>query len=410
MEIVLILLALAWGAFAWFRPRHAVMLFPAFLPAYVLRASYFNLPTTFLEMLWGVTLLITLFKLRSAPWNAAREKLKTWALPIILWCIASAIGVAIAPDQLAAFGLWRAYFFEPIVYFILLVGVMQDAEDRARVIRCLIFDALAIALWSSVQFLTNLGIPHPWDTASWLTRRATGPFPFPNAVSLFTAPIAALCIGLWLDKKTRIAGSLGTGAGALAIVLAKSVGGTLAILSAAFISLTAKPKLRKFALGGIVLALILIFAIPQVRTPTVTTLTFKGWSGQVRLFIWRETWAMLKDRPLFGAGLGAYPTVFKPYHKATAIEIFQYPHNILLNLWSELGLLGVAAFIWLCIVWFKTARSAGLAYALPLIAILVQGLVDVPYFKNDLAFAFWIFVALAISGGQKLLTKSEKQV
>jgi O-antigen ligase len=100
---------------------------------------------------------------------------------------------------------------------------------------------------------------------------------------------------------------------------------------------------------------------------------------------------MLADRPIQGAGLGAYPTVIKPYHKATWMEIFQYPHNILLNLWSETGLLGILAFTWMCFTWFRLSKLR-LPLLLPLIAILIHGLVDVPYFKNDLALAFFTFM------------------
>ncbi|MDP3794237.1 MAG: O-antigen ligase family protein, partial [Candidatus Uhrbacteria bacterium] len=121
-------------------------------------------------------------------------------------------------------------------------------------------------------------------------------------------------------------------------------------------------------------------------------------SGQVRLFQWRETRQMLYDHWFFGSGLGGYPTVFKPYHKATAIEIFQYPHNILLNFWSETGLLGVIVFGWIVITWMRRAQSMSYelrvtSYAV-MFAILIHGLVDVPYFKNDLAIIFWMLIFL----------------
>ena len=116
---------------------------------------------------------------------------------------------------------------------------------------------------------------------------------------------------------------------------------------------------------------------------------------------------MLKDHPIFGAGLGGYPIVFRPYHHATAIEIFQYPHNIVLNFWSEMGLGGVVVFIWMVILWIRAAKKdpTSKSYKLttnsfvmiaPLIAILIHGLVDVPYFKNDLAILFWLLIFLTV--------------
>ena len=134
----------------------------------------------------------------------------------------------------------------------------------------------------------------------------------------------------------------------------------------------------------------------------MSALTFNEWSGKVRLIIWRESWAMLKDHPVFGAGFGAYPEVIKPYHRATVIEIFQFPHNILLNLWSETGLLGIMAFAWILWTWIRlsthdarrTTHSSLLPALAIVLAIVVHGLVDVPYFKNDLAMLFWILIAL----------------
>jgi O-antigen ligase len=111
--------------------------------------------------------------------------------------------------------------------------------------------------------------------------------------------------------------------------------------------------------------------------------------------MWAETWNMLKDRPVLGAGLSGYPTVFKPYHLAGHIEIFQYPHNIFLNFWTELGLLGVVLFLMTVALAFRRARNPAITASF--IVILVHGLVDVPYFKNDLAFLFWLLIAFISS-------------
>jgi O-antigen ligase len=118
----------------------------------------------------------------------------------------------------------------------------------------------------------------------------------------------------------------------------------------------------------------------------------------VRKEIWSETWAMLKDRPLLGAGLSGYKETFAPYHEAGHIEIFQYPHQLVLNFWVELGLAGVVVFFLLMARFFQAAiatRAWTLAGAGA--ALLVHGLVDVPYFKNDLSMLFWLLMAFAAS-------------
>ena len=117
---------------------------------------------------------------------------------------------------------------------------------------------------------------------------------------------------------------------------------------------------------------------------------------------------MLLDHPAFGAGLNAYPQTLAPYHDNTLYEIFQYPHNLFLNIWTELGLLGLIAFFWLAWLIIRTAvhgrlksRPYVLALFAALLAMTIHGLVDVPYFKNDLSVLTWILIVGLILQTQK---------
>jgi O-antigen ligase len=144
-----------------------------------------------------------------------------------------------------------------------------------------------------------------------------------------------------------------------------------------------------------------------LRIYLIKEITFKGDSGSVRLTIWKEALEMLKTRPILGAGLAGYQTAVAPFHKAKYIEIYLYPHNIFLNFWSETGLLGLLALLWLIGVFFwQGLRSPPTHYSLltthyallaAMLVILIHGLVDVPYFKNDLAVMFWILFGLVFS-------------
>jgi O-antigen ligase len=122
--------------------------------------------------------------------------------------------------------------------------------------------------------------------------------------------------------------------------------------------------------------------------------------------MWGETWQMLKDRPILGAGLAGYQQVVEPYHDKEYIEIYLYPHNVILNFWSEVGILGLLAFLGI-VIWFynkgfKIRDNLSAMLMAGMLVILVHGLVDVPYFKNDLAILFWILV-----GGMAILNTAE---
>jgi len=159
----------------------------------------------------------------------------------------------------------------------------------------------------------------------------------------------------------------------------------------------------------------------------------KDFSGEVRKQQWRETGEVLKSPKSFilGCGLSSYQECVRPYHQEGIFfnaerdpdfrrkiviyndeyrgkywrptEIYMYPHNIVLNFWVELGLLGLLAFFGLIVQFFylsiillkgditETKRIIILGLLFGLLEMLIHGLVDVPYFKNDLSFLFWIF-------------------
>ena len=145
---------------------------------------------------------------------------------------------------------------------------------------------------------------------------------------------------------------------------------------------------------------------------------------------------MLSDgRIISGAGLNGYQAAVKPYHQEgifynsdnlpnfdartygsaelrvkywQPVEIYLYPHNIFLNFWSELGMAGALLFIWIIGKYLflslrlsqklksqnEPEKYLALGLFAAMIVVIIHGLVDVPYFKNDLAAMFWIIIAL----------------
>jgi len=152
--------------------------------------------------------------------------------------------------------------------------------------------------------------------------------------------------------------------------------------------------------------------LKQLPCKIYQKLTFQDVSGAIRLEMWNETFQMLKSNLVFGTGLAGYQNAMEQYHTKDFVEIYLYPHNIILNFWSEIGLFGLLAFIWMMIVFFYLgAVGAGECHAerkpdtrhyikITLISsmsvLLIHGLADVPYFKNDLAVLFWIIYGMMI--------------
>lgn len=389
--------------------RTAFFLFCALLPTYVIRFPVGGLPTTALEILF-----VILF----AAWMLRREKrlidIGGWGWLLLAWLAVSTVSMFVSPDFRAAAGVWKAYFVEPVLLFLIANDLLRAPEDRRKAFMALGGSAIVIGLVALMQKLTGWGVPPPWDAPSEF--RATAFYGFPNAIGLFLAPLVPVFTYLWSGPCAlsywkcltyRCFWSAATAFSLAAILMAKSEG---ALIGAAAGLLFLGVMLKRSRLPTLLLAaagLIAILASPSLRAPVSEKLLLEDWSGRVRKEMWGEAWAMLRDRPLLGAGLSGYPIVFAPYHKAGHIEIFQYPHALVLNFWSELGFAGIVIFILLVIRYMSALRRAcrddpsrhGFTAALggAMIALLVHGLVDVPYFKNDLAMLFWLLLAMTSS-------------
>lgn len=382
------------------------------LPTYLIRFQIGSLPTTLLELL-----LLTLFAVYG--WyvfkdKLPRPKLHGWQLPLGLFFLASIIAVLVSPDQYAALGLWRAYFLEPIIFFIILINVLTAPKDYARLFNLLGLSLIAVSLVGIWQkffpegFFGFWSIPNEFWAAE-ATRRVTGVYGFPNAIGLFGAPIVVWHFGLLLassarKKFTNLTNKLQTVfslavviISSLAIYFAHSEGALVAIVAGMIIISLALKKTRLYTAPVIALLILIAVLTPTIRPTLSQKLTLNDESGLLRREIWTETVAMLKDRPIFGAGLHGYQTALASYHQKPYIEIYLYPHNLFLNFWTELGLLGVFAFIWLTLKAFYLANKhpseTSLIFATSLFALLLHGLVDVPYFKNDLSILFWLLIA-----------------
>jgi O-antigen ligase len=129
-----------------------------------------------------------------------------------------------------------------------------------------------------------------------------------------------------------------------------------------------------------------------------------GDSFTTRQEMWSETWQMLGDNWWTGAGLASYPERVAPYHQKDYIEIYLYPHNVIFNFWSEIGLVGLIGFVLMVVCFFvvplknlaKQDRVKVLILKAGMFVLLVHGLVDVPYFKNDLAVLWWMILVGAL--------------
>jgi O-antigen ligase len=199
----------------------------------------------------------------------------------------------------------------------------------------------------------------------------------------------------------------------LAVILSQSAGAAVGLLTGLvvwglFRVLGEIRGLRPLGFLGILLAIFgmwFLFNISDFTPKSVDPYMRKSADTlQFRLCLWEGARNLLFDRPMSGAGLSGFKELYSQKYFTCDAEPLEYPHNWVLNFWTETGILGLAAFLLLLLTYFRNigrclandkVRWLALGFSAAMIYWLVHGLVDVPYFKNDLALEFWVILALA---------------
>jgi tetratricopeptide (TPR) repeat protein len=148
---------------------------------------------------------------------------------------------------------------------------------------------------------------------------------------------------------------LALAAGMIALLLTDSKGGVLSLFIGFSVVLFYKRKTLFYIFGlGILLVSIIVIATP-LKT-VIFTREIKDPFTYEKKELYIETVKYLKDHPVLGTGLETFKYYYPQYKSMPEMRSAPYVHNEILNLWSDLGLLGVGAFIWMLALFFRQAN------------------------------------------------------
>lgn len=414
------------------RSYYLVIISILLLPWYVVRWQIAGIPTTLLEI--AVLLLILVWVVERMKIGYSSKSLKRAAKEhqwLLLWSslflVAATISVFVSPNHFQALGQYKAYIVEPMLVGLIVVDVVRAHPKRWwGIIVALLVAGAEVVLVGLSQAI--IGWPN-LAPAELVQGRISSFFNSANAVGLFLGPLLFLASCLRRAKVMahfwlRAAMIFGLVAGACVIVLTQSNGALLGVILPGFTIFAAYELwrrygpftwpslklLRRFFIISLFLYIIGCLAFvwffnhpPSVANP-YTRPDFSTFT--VRQCLWEGTKSLLTDKPITGSGLAGFSQTYLPYSTCDA-EPLVYPHMLVLNFWTELGALGLVAVVGLMGWWLWIAADllrhpgrggwVGLALLLGLVYWLIHGLVDVPYFKNDLSMEWWIFVGLIVT-------------
>jgi O-antigen ligase len=382
--------------------------------AYILRGDFLGIPFTALELcLLAVLAAYVVEKLYShEAFPDPRRMPYFWPLALLL--LAATISVVVAPDKRAAAGIWKAYFLEPALVALVLWDVLRTLNHVHELIGAFLTSGIIVSVFQLLVFLFALGIHRP----NLVEDPVVALYFSANATGLFLGPLLAIAGALLLfgNSIQRFHGAFFVLFALPAFILSFSRGAWLALVVASLL-LIWQHRRRLVLSSALAAGIVVAMVVPPIRRRIQHQFNPNDPlnSAVLRAHLWKATLKMQANprHLLFGTGLSGFKHDIQTYKNFAGYnEDVIYPHNILLNFWTETGLLGVAAFAWLAVAWTRNCWSRlrrpgpqrvyfiGLAAAS--VTILVHGMLDVPFFKNDLA-----FLTLALVGMQAALIRQE---
>ena len=276
-------------------------------------------------------------------------------------------------------------YFNGLLLF--LFTALSTDKERRRVINTLSAAALCVSLLAIYQFLggfqytlsylTGKEINNPVLIEYLSRKRVFFPFISPNTLAGYLAVTIAVVLAF---KKNIFYAVLLT----LALVLTKSLAGLGSILSGLsfyFYLRGGTNSKRRILLLGLLTAVFLTLFIRSVDQPRYFQPLF---SAIARYEYWQETLKIISKSPLLGVGLGNL-----------TLSKTQYAHNFILQLWAEMGIIGVMSFLWFIFTVYtlnaKTLHAKETAGLIAGISVfLLHNLLDFSFSLPEVNYLLWL--------------------
>ena len=338
----------------------------------------------------------------------------------------------------------------PLLYFIIVNNIRGEKQIN-RIIGTVVLIGAALGIYGIFQYN---GIDFSFWKGNVARLRVFGFFGNPGYFAGYLILPLSLAISLFFTSKNRnrkilfLIGILAIGT-AIILTFTRSSYPALGVSLIFMFSLFLLSRGKNFLKGNkklfMILLIVIIIAASLFIIPTplnkpgtaisqikrrfsITSITYAFSFGR-RIAIWKFTGMMIKDHPILGSGIGTFKYndlryQAKFFEQGDNRSIYRYgladkAHNEYLQLWAELGTIGLAIFLWLIIAYFnygirylkreKDEQKQGIMIGLmgAVVAFLVDGFFWFPLHLTTNVSLLWLFIGLTMVMG---LEKKERSV
>ncbi len=309
----------------------------------------------------------------------------------------------------------RTLILEPVLFYCLFRSLRPSRDSLIRFVDALIIAGLLVSLVGLFLYFQGEGI----ITAEGGARRLAGVYGSPNNVGLLlgrTMPLTVAFLLVKTDRRRQVFAAAALAAMSITLILTQSVGALILGIPASmtvilFGRYQRKAILPVIAVGAAAAAGFGVLSRVSARFANILDLTTG--TNFFRLRLWESAMEIIQDHPISGIGLDQFLYLFSgEYVRPDAIWDLDlsHPHNVILDFWTRLGIIGLILFLTIQLSFWRSAITAlkafrqqdRLLFAFTLgltgsmAGLLAHGLIDNSVFVIDLAFIFMFQLAAIV--------------
>lgn len=310
---------------------------------------------------WDEVLLLAVLALLVINFREDRRytlipKSVVWPFAVFIFCSTASVVIHVVPLAVSIDAV--RVIFQPMLFALLTMYLMDDENNRQAFLQILIVSTVLIAAFGIVQYALKLDLglwQHSKDTGQF---RITSIFSNPNALgSYFNMVLAFTVPGVLFVKnmKHKLAFAAVSGIIFVALLLTFSRSAWIAFMAMVLYVVFVWNK--KWLLALPVLAAATPFVMPAsviARFGNLLDPTYYQMSAEYgRLAFWAAAIEKIRENPLFGVGLGTFGDSVPLRHN---IPFATWVDNHYLKLGAEIGIPGILAFLVLLLALFLLAH------------------------------------------------------
>ena len=366
-----------------------------FIPFYLIKVKIGLFPINFLEIIIGVIFLVWFFGDRKKDdiKNFFYEYEKyIFFLGFIFFGLV--MSTFLNRNHMQSLGIIKSWFLIPLVLFFLIEKIV-DKRKISNIFTAYLLSASCVALISLMFF----GLTYD--------KRLAGIFNSPNYLAMYLSPALIIITENQFFCRSKIKYFLifiCLASILIAFYLTYSYAAWFSVMFSFGILLLIKKEIsiKKTLIAGV----FFLMFFSQLNSSKMLNLISADSRSSLasRIMIWRSSVKILEDNFIFGIGPGNFQEKYLEYQKFYPPYLewaVPHPNNLYLALWLSGGLAGFFAFFGIVILFFrdvlislrikKEPEQKIIIMALGImLTILIHGIFDTTYFKNDLAIIFWL--------------------